>query len=305
MESTSLASEMGWDGGGGQAEGGRSIAAHHEVFNRARLLNVLKAEARELKTTSETRGRGLALFTVDNSLQRRATQYHVETHTPLSRSSVNGLISEAKHAVFPTGYFKDGIHKVRRHDLGGRLGLMVLVDFKYGGGGGGGGGDDEKKLVWLPEARSLDKDDDIIEMLTELITLTQEKPVKRALLAEIYPYTQSSHTRQEPGAVIEHARLRGYTKLGFVVPQPPPPSPPAQEPTDEEESTGEGDEWDSEGPSEASRSSGSEATLDTSRGRKQYDKSIGPIEVFPDIDEERRVVDGAWRKRRHMYVRVG
>ncbi|CEM22396.1 unnamed protein product [Vitrella brassicaformis CCMP3155] len=88
-----------------------SIAAHHEAFSSARLLNVLKAEAGELKTTSETRGRGLRLFTVDNSLQRRATQYHIDPHTPMSTSTVNRVISEAKNAIFPKDYFVNGLHQ--------------------------------------------------------------------------------------------------------------------------------------------------------------------------------------------------
>ncbi|CEM22833.1 unnamed protein product [Vitrella brassicaformis CCMP3155] len=130
--------------------------------------------------------------------------------------------------------------------------------------------------------------DGITEAVTDIISRIQEGP-------------QTYH---------QDSLEKAFRDAGFVVPQPPPPSPPAQEPTDEEESTGEGDERESEGPSEASRSSGgSEATEDTSRGRKRrrpnveacrYDKSIGPIEVLPDVDEEEQVVDGTWRKRRHM-----
>ncbi|CEM22845.1 unnamed protein product [Vitrella brassicaformis CCMP3155] len=88
-----------------------SIAAHRQQFSRVRLLNILKAEARQLKTRSETRGRGLGLANVNSSLTRRAHQYAAETHTQITRAEVNGLLSEAKNEVFGKNYFKDGIHQ--------------------------------------------------------------------------------------------------------------------------------------------------------------------------------------------------
>ncbi|CEM02569.1 unnamed protein product [Vitrella brassicaformis CCMP3155] len=71
----------------------------HIKFNkddRVRLLNLLKAEARQLKTASETRGRGLGLANVNSSLTRRANQYAAKTHTELTKAAVKGLFSEAK-----------------------------------------------------------------------------------------------------------------------------------------------------------------------------------------------------------------